>query len=236
MTNKIPVAKPLVVLHGDEMAQIAFDRILDQFVRDKVDIELVELDLTAENRLLSNGQVVIDAINALKEHGVGIKNAGMTVNRQQLDDLLAKHPHVKEEELHRLATKSPNGAIRKGIGGNIIREDIPFRNLEIRKPGWVGRDIVVDTMEHGGIKHSHNRLAAATGILKLMFVGASGDPVEIHRRFIRKGDPWLLATNDSNDVAARIGCNDKTGCKEIQTDYAEIGNGLSLSRKNGCIC
>jgi len=201
MTNKIPVAKPLVVLHGDEMAQIAFDRILDQFVRDKVDIELVELDLTAENRLLSNGQAVIDAINALKEHGVGIKNAGMTVNRQQLDDLLAKHPHVKEEELHRLATKSPNGAIRKGIGGNIIREDIPFRNLEIRKPGWVGRDIVVDTMEHGGIKHSHNRLAAATGILKLMFVGASGDPVEIHRRFIRKGDPWLLATNDSNDVA-----------------------------------
>lgn len=200
MSKKIAVDKPLVVLHGDEMAQIAFERILQQFVTSRLDIDLVEIDLTAENRLLSNGEAVLDAINALKKHGVGIKNAGMTVNRQQLDELLAKHPTVDEAKLHRLATKSPNGAIRKGIGGNIIREDIPFRNLELRKPGWKGRDIVVDTMETGGIKHSHNKLASDTGVLKLMFVGSSGDPEELHRRFINKGDPWLLATNDIKEV------------------------------------
>lgn len=200
MAGKLAVKKPLVVLHGDEMAQIAFERILQQFVTSRLDINLVEIDLTAENRLLSNGEAVLDAINALKEHGVGIKNAGMTVNRQQLDELLAKHPGIDEAKLHRLATKSPNGAIRKGIGGNIIREDIPFRNLELRKPGWKGRDIVVDTMETGGIKHSHNKLAGDTGVLKLMFVGSSGDPVELHRRFINKGDPWLLATNDIEEV------------------------------------
>lgn len=202
MANKISVRNALVVLHGDEMAQIAFERILEQFVHSKLDIKLLELDLSAENRVLTNGQIVLDAINTLKEVGVGIKNAGMTVNRSQLDDLLAKHTHVKEDELDRLATKSPNGAIRKGIGGNIIREDIPFRNLVIKKPGWIGRDIVVDTMDTGGIKHSHNRLASATGILKLLFVGASGDPEEIHRRYIRKGDPWLLATNSTDEVKA----------------------------------
>ena len=202
MTGRIQVAKPLVILHGDEMAQIAFERIIEQFVKARLDIELVEVDLTAENRLVTNGQAVRDAIEALKQHGVGIKNAGMTVNRQQLDELLAKYPDIREAELDKLATKSPNGAIRKGIGGNITREDIQFRNLQINPPQWIGRDIEVMTMEGGGIKHSANALSKATGVLKLVFVGSSGDPVELHRRTINKGDPWLLATNDIDDVTA----------------------------------
>jgi isocitrate dehydrogenase len=195
MTQLINVKKPLVIIHGDEMAQIAFERILEQFVNKRLSINLVEMDLTAENRLLSNGQVIVDAINALKEYGVGIKNAGMTVNREQLDELLAKHPAIIEKELNKLATKSPNGAIRKGIGGNITREDIQFTNLKINTPEWIGRDIVVDTMSTGGIKDSYNKLSDATGVIKIMFVGASGDPIELHRRFINKGDPWLLSTN-----------------------------------------
>jgi isocitrate dehydrogenase len=196
MSQLINVDKPLVIIHGDEMAQIAFERILEQFVNKRLKINLVEMDLTAENRLLTNGQVIVDAINALKEYGVGVKNAGMTVNRAQLDELLAKHPSIVENELNKLATKSPNGAIRKGIGGNITREDIQFTNLKINTPEWIGRDIVVDTMTSGGIKDSYNKLSDATGVIKVMFVGESGDPVELHRRFINKGDPWLLSTND----------------------------------------
>ena len=200
MNGKIQVEKPLVILHGDEMAQIAFEKILEQFVTSRLDIKLVEIDLTAENRLITNGEAVRDAIAALKTHGVGIKNAGMTVNRQQLDELLEKHPSIRESELDKLATKSPNGAIRKGIGGNITREDIQFRNLQVNPPDWIGRDIEVMTMDSGGIKHSHNALSKATGVLKLVFVGASGDPVELHRRTINKGDPWLLASNDIDDI------------------------------------
>lgn len=202
MYGKIAVAKPLVILHGDEMAQVAFERILEQFVSKRLEITLVEIDLTAENRLATNGQAVRDAIAALKTHGVGVKNAGMTVNRQQLDELLARYPALKEAELDKLATKSPNGAIRKGIGGNITREDIQFRNLQFNPPDWIGRDIEVMTMDGGGIKHSHNELSKATGVLKLVFVGSSGDPVELHRRTINKGDPWLLASNDIDAVAA----------------------------------
>jgi len=200
MTDKIIAKQPLVVLHGDEMAQIAFERILEQFVHKYIDIPLVEIDLSAENRLLSNGQVIVDAIEALQEHGVGIKNAGMTVNRDQLDDLLTKHPHIKESELHRLATKSPNGAIRKGIGGNITREDIPFRNLEVQRPEWKDRDIEVFTMNSGGNKFSFNELSKVSGVIKVLFVGANGDPQELHRRDIAKGDPWMLATNDMDSV------------------------------------
>lgn len=202
MSNTIKVSSPLVVLHGDEMAQIAFERILEQFVSRQLDIPLVEIDLSAEQRLLSNGSVVNEAIAALQQYGVGIKNAGMTVNREQLDDMLAKYPQVKESELDKLATKSPNGAIRKGIGGNITREDIQFRNIKNTPPAWIGRDIEVDTMEHGGNKDSYNTLSAATGIARLVFVGASGDPVELHRRKLNLGDPFMLATNDYAAVEA----------------------------------
>ena len=202
MGNKIVVKKPLVILHGDEMAQIAFEKILEQFVTSRLQIDLVEVDLSAEKRLTSNGQVVLDAIQALREHGIGVKNAGMTVNRSQLNELLGKYPDIKEAALHRLATKSPNGAIRKGIGGNITREDIEFRNLRSVRPEWINRDIEVDTMHSGGLDFSYSELSNATGVAKVVFVGSSGDPVEIHRRTLKKGDPWMLATNCIEEVRA----------------------------------
>lgn len=202
MGTKIVVKKPLVILHGDEMAQVAFDKILEQFVTSRLQIDLVEVDLSAEKRLTSNGQVVLDAIEALREHGIGVKNAGMTVNRSQLNELLGKHPDIKETALHKLATKSPNGAIRKGIGGNITREDIEFHNLRSVRPEWKNRDIEVDTMHSGGLDFSYSELSNATGVAKVVFVGSSGDPVEIHRRTLRKGDPWMLATNCIEEVQA----------------------------------
>lgn len=197
---KIKVSKPLVILHGDEMAQIAFERVIETFITKRLDIQLVEMDLSAETRLSSNGKVVQESIDELVKHGVGVKNAGMTVNRAQLDEMLAKNPSLDRNALHPLATKSPNGAIRKGIGGNITREDIPFRNLKRLTPKWIGRDIDVDTMDSGGNKHSHNEISQCTGIAKVIFVGASGDPVELHRRKLNKGDPWLLASNDIAEV------------------------------------
>jgi isocitrate dehydrogenase len=200
--EKIKVSKPLVILHGDEMAQIAFERILEQFVTSRLDIDLVEVDLSAEKRFASNGQVVLDAIEALREHGIGVKNAGMTVNRSQLNDLLAKYPEVNEAALDKLATKSPNGAIRKGIGGNITREDIEFRNLTSVRPDWVNRDIEVDTMDSGGLDFGYSELSNATGVAKVMFVGSSGDPVELHRRTLKKGDPWMLSSNSLEEVKA----------------------------------
>jgi isocitrate dehydrogenase len=202
LSTKIKVENPLVVLHGDEMAQVAFTEILARFVTLPLDIQLVEIDLSATKRFSSNGEVIEEAISALKEHGVGIKNAGMTVNRAQLDDLLSQYPNVVESTLDPLATKSPNGAIRKGISGNITREDIEFRNIQSVRPNWIDRDIEVDTMETGGLDFSYSELSNATGVAKVMFVGSSGEPVELHRRSLNKGDPWMLATNCLEEVKA----------------------------------
>jgi isocitrate dehydrogenase len=202
LSTKIKVENPLVVLHGDEMAQVAFTEILARFVTLPLDIQLVEIDLSATKRFSSNGEVIQEAISALKEHGVGIKNAGMTVNRAQLDDLLSQYPNVVESTLDPLATKSPNGAIRKGISGNITREDIEFRNIQSVRPNWIDRDIEVDTMETGGLDFSYSELSNATGVAKVIFVGSSGEPVELHRRSLNKGDPWMLATNCLEEVKA----------------------------------
>ena len=198
--SKIKVNSPLVILHGDEMAQVSFARVIEQFITKRLDIQLIEMDLSAETRLRTNGKIVRDSIVALKQYGVGIKNAGMTVNKAQLEELLAQNPDIDRTKLEPLATKSPNGAIRKGIAGNITREDIPFKNLKRLTPHWIGRDIEVDTMDAGGNKHSHNEISKDTGIIKVVFVGASGNPVELHRRKIKKGDPWLLASNDTEEV------------------------------------
>lgn len=71
MDSKINVTSPLVILHGDEMAQVAFEQILKKFVTARLKIQLEEIDLSAERRLLTNGQAVIDAIDALQRLGVG---------------------------------------------------------------------------------------------------------------------------------------------------------------------
>lgn len=202
--KKIEVKNSLVILHGDEMAQVAFDKILDQFVRNRLEIDLLEINLSAKNRLKTNGNVVNEAIEALKCYGVGIKNAGITVNAKQLkelvEDLKKEGCSVNEDSLAPLATKSPNGAIRKGINGNITREDIPFKNLQRVIPKWVGRDIVVDTMDNGGLKNSFNQVCPFSGLLKLSFIDSKGNQEELHSRPIQKDDIYLFATNDIDKV------------------------------------
>lgn len=200
--TSINVQSPLVILHGDEMAQVAFEEILERFVRQRLSIPLVEMDLSAKNRIKTNGQIVQDAIDALNEHKVGIKNAGVTVNQQQLDDFLNEMPDIHREQLNPLATKSPNGAIRRGINGNITREDIPFTNLCPVHPDWEEADLEVVTMDKGGQKGSYNEISQTTGYLQLKFTPSdeTHTPQILHERFISKGDPWLLASNDITEV------------------------------------
>lgn len=205
MTRKIESNSTLVVLHGDEMAQIAFWQIIEKFIKKRVEINIFEVDLSAENRIRTNGEVVTTAIDALKAYKVGVKNAGITVNSKQLDELIEKLNrqeglNLQKETLPKLATKSPNGTIRKGIHGNITREDIPFINLRSIKPEWKNRNIDVVTMDYGGLLNSFNRVCQFSGILKLSFIDSKGKSQVLHTRQIQKGDPYLLATNCSKKV------------------------------------
>ena len=116
--RKIKVANPVVELDGDEMTRIIWAFIKDKLIRPYLDIDLLYYDLSVQNRDATNDQVTIDAANAIKQHGVGVKCATITP-----DEARVKEFNLKE------MWKSPNGTIRNILGGVIFREPIICRNV-----------------------------------------------------------------------------------------------------------
>src|SRR5208283_3775670 len=109
--SKIKVANPVVELDGDEMTRIIWTYIKDKLIHPYLDIELAYFDLSIQNRDATNDQVTVDAANAIKQHGVGVKCATITP-----DEARVKEFNLKE------MWKSPNGTIRNILGGVIFRE------------------------------------------------------------------------------------------------------------------
>src|SRR4051794_36333114 len=122
---KIKVANPVVELDGDEMTRIIWKLIKDKLIHPYLDIDLEYYDLGVEHRNATNDQVTIDAANAIKKHGVGVKCATITPDEAR----------VKEFGLKEM-WKSPNGTIRNILGGVIFREPIICKNVPRLVPGW----------------------------------------------------------------------------------------------------
>src|SRR5208283_1602434 len=116
--SKIKVANPVVELDGDEMTRIIWAYIKDKLIHPYLDIDLAYFDLSIENRDATNDHVTIDAANAIKRHGVGVKCATITP-----DEARVKEFNLKE------MWKSPNGTIRNILGGTIFREPIVCKNV-----------------------------------------------------------------------------------------------------------
>ncbi|MBV8167398.1 MAG: NADP-dependent isocitrate dehydrogenase [Alphaproteobacteria bacterium] len=122
---KIKVAKPIVELDGDEMTRIIWKNIREQLILPFLDVELIYFDLGVEARDKTADQVTIDAAEAIKKHGVGVKCATITPDEGR----------VKEFNLKQM-WRSPNGTIRNILGGTIFREPIICRNVPRLVPGW----------------------------------------------------------------------------------------------------
>src|SRR5918999_1814914 len=122
---KIKVANPVVELDGDEMTRIIWDLIKTKLIHPYLDITLDYYDLSVENRDKTRDQVTVDAANAIKKHGVGVKCATITPDEAR----------VKEFNLKKM-WRSPNGTIRNILGGVIFREPIVISNIPRLVPGW----------------------------------------------------------------------------------------------------
>ena len=122
---KIKVTNPVVELDGDEMTRIIWQYIKDKLILPYLDIDLKYFDLGIEYRDKTNDQVTIDAANAIKKYGVGVKCATITPDEAR----------VKEFSLKEM-WKSPNGTIRNILGGVIFREPIICKNVPRLVPGW----------------------------------------------------------------------------------------------------
>lgn len=125
MKEKIKVGNPVVELDGDEMTRIIWSLIKEKLILPYLDIDLKYFDLGMEHRDATNDQVTIDAANAIKQYGVGVKCATITPDEARVEEFGLKK-----------MWKSPNGTIRNILDGTVFREPIIISNIPRLVPGW----------------------------------------------------------------------------------------------------
>jgi len=164
---KIKVTNPVVELDGDEMTRIIWQFIKDQLILPYLDVDLRYFDLGIESRDASDDQITVDAANAIKEHGVGVKCATITPDEAR----------VEEFGLRRMY-RSPNGTIRNILGGVIFREPIVISNIPRLVPGWT-KPIVIGRHAFGDQYRATDIRIPGEGRLTLTFTPKDGaDPIE----------------------------------------------------------
>src|SRR4051794_17123426 len=166
---KITVKNPVVELDGDEMTRIIWQFIKDKLILPYLDVDLVYFDLGIESRDATEDQVTVDAANAIKEHGVGVKCATITPDEAR----------VKEFDLKEMY-RSPNGTIRNILGGVIFREPIVISNIPRLVPGWT-KPIIIGRHAFGDQYRATDMLVPGEGTLTLSFTPKDGgDPIELN--------------------------------------------------------
>ncbi|RDL51572.1 MULTISPECIES: NADP-dependent isocitrate dehydrogenase [unclassified Ensifer] len=163
---KIKVANPVVELDGDEMTRIIWQFIKDKLIHPYLDIDLEYYDLGMENRDATDDQVTIDAANAIKKHGVGVKCATITPDEARVEEFKLKK-----------MWKSPNGTIRNILGGVIFREPIICKNVPRLVPGWT-KPIIVGRHAFGDQYRATDFKFPGKGKLTMKFVGEDGKEIE----------------------------------------------------------
>ena len=164
--EKIKVANPVVDLDGDEMTRIIWQFIKDKLILPFLDLPIEYYDLSVENRDATDDQVTVDAANAIKKHGVGIKCATITPDEARVEEFGLKK-----------MWKSPNGTIRNILGGVIFREPIIMKNVPRLVPGWT-QPIIVGRHAFGDQYRATDFKFPGKGKLTIKFVGEDGQTIE----------------------------------------------------------
>jgi len=159
---KIKVKNPIVEMDGDEMTRIIWQKIKDKLIHPYLDIDLKYFDLGMEARDETDDQITIDAANAIKEHGVGVKCATITPDEARVEEFNLKEMY-----------KSPNGTIRNILGGTVFRQPIICNNVPRLVPGWT-RPIVIGRHAFGDQYRATDLKIQGAGTLTLTFKPADG--------------------------------------------------------------
>ncbi|AWI89889.1 NADP-dependent isocitrate dehydrogenase [Methylobacterium sp. DM1] len=163
---KIKVANPVVELDGDEMTRIIWAEIKNKLIHPYLDLDLDYYDLGVEHRDATNDQVTIDAAEAIKRHGVGVKCATITPDEARVEEF-------KLKEMWR----SPNGTIRNILGGVIFREPIICSNVPRLVPGWT-QPFVIGRHAYGDQYRATDFKVPGKGRLTIKFEGDDGTVIE----------------------------------------------------------
>ncbi|MEO3808835.1 NADP-dependent isocitrate dehydrogenase [Sphaerisporangium sp. B11E5] len=165
---KIKVAGPVVELDGDEMTRIIWKFIKDQLILPYLDVDLKYYDLGIEHRDATDDQVTVDAANAIKQYGVGVKCATITPDEARVEEFGLKK-----------MWRSPNGTIRNILGGVVFREPIIMSNVPRLVPGWT-KPIVIGRHAFGDQYRATDLKVPGEGTLTLTFTPKDGSaPIEL---------------------------------------------------------
>jgi isocitrate dehydrogenase len=186
---KIKVANPVVELDGDEMTRIIWQLIKDKLIHPYLDVELLYFDLGIEKRDETDDQITIDAANAIKKHGVGVKCATITPDEQRVEEFGLKK-----------MWRSPNGTIRNILGGVIFREPIICKNVPRLVPGWT-KPIIIGRHAFGDQYRATDFLFPGKGKLTIKFVGDDGKVIE-HEVFDAPGSGVTMAMYNLDESIA----------------------------------
>jgi isocitrate dehydrogenase len=166
--SKIKVKNPVVELDGDEMTRIIWEFIKQRLILPYLDVELKYYDLGIEKRDETDDQITVEAAEAIKRHGVGVKCATITPDEARVDEFGLKRMY-----------KSPNGTIRNILGGVIFREPIVISNVPRLVPGWT-KPIVIGRHAFGDQYRATDTLIPGEGTLALTFTPKDGgEPMEL---------------------------------------------------------
>ncbi len=163
---KIKVAGTIAELDGDEMTRIIWDLIKKKLILPYLDLNLDYYDLSIAHRDETDDQVTIDAANAIKRHGVGIKCATITPDEARVEEFGLKE-----------MWRSPNGTIRNILGGTIFREPIICENVPRLIPGWT-KPIIVGRHAFADQYRATDFVVPGPGKLKLSWEGTDGQKIE----------------------------------------------------------
>jgi isocitrate dehydrogenase len=163
---KIKVNTPVVEIDGDEMTRIIWQWIREKLILPYLDIDLKYYDLSVEKRDETGDQITVDAANAIKQYGVGVKCATITPDEARVEEFSLKK-----------MWKSPNGTIRNILGGVVFREPIVIKNVPRLIPGWTD-PIVVGRHAFGDQYKATDFLVPGPGKLRLVWDGDNGDKID----------------------------------------------------------
>ena len=166
MQNKIKIENPIVELDGDEMTRIIWKIIKEKLILPFLDIDLLYYDLGIEERDNTNDEITINAANAIKKYGVGVKCATITPDEARVEEFNLKK-----------MWRSPNGTIRNILGGVVFRAPIICKNVPRLVPGWTD-PIVIGRHAFGDQYKATDFLFPGKGKLTIKFEPENGEVIE----------------------------------------------------------
>ena len=162
---KIKVKNPIVEIDGDEMTRIIWQWIRERLIQPYLDIDLKYYDLSIQKRDETDDQITIDAAEAIKKHGVGVKCATITPDEARVEEFGLKK-----------MWRSPNGTIRNILGGTVFREPIICKNIPRLVPGW-NKPMVIGRHAFGDQYRATDFVVPGKGKLTITFEPEDGKPI-----------------------------------------------------------